>query len=160
MAEFESIFAKFDENKDGKFSKDEFGKICYALGHFLSPAELDAAFLLIDADGSGFIEKDEFIRFWRSDDRFKRLRLNPDQMAKLQNLVEFFQYFDDDGNGSLSHDEFEAMVAHMVSTGIDLKKFNFTVQSIDKNNDGQIKGTPFFSLVYKLCTREDCRGSL
>jgi hypothetical protein len=38
----------------------------------------------------------------------------------MQNLAEYFQYFDDDGNGSLSHAEFEDMVAHMKSSGIDV----------------------------------------
>jgi Ca2+-binding EF-hand superfamily protein len=64
MSEFDSIFAKYDENLDGKFSKEEFGKICYSMGHYFSASELDAAFVLVDVDGSGYVEREEFIKFW------------------------------------------------------------------------------------------------
>ena len=88
--EFESIFKKYDSDGNGKFDKTEFGHICYSLGcvpprytataasrshrQFFTPAELDAAFTLIDADGSGFIERDEFMHFWRTDNRFAKVR--------------------------------------------------------------------------------------
>jgi len=107
-----------------------------------------------------------------------QVRLNDEQMRKLQNLAEFFQCkwfshasffflfskcdltqplrlfciadFDDDGNGTLSHDEFEAMVEHMKSTGLDMSKHNFTVESVDKNNDGAIKFNEFLAMMSAL----------
>jgi Ca2+-binding EF-hand superfamily protein len=80
---FERIYKKYDANNDGKINRQEFQKICYELGHFLSEDELTIAFALVDSDGSGQIEKSEFKTFWQTDDRFKRLRLDDAQATKL-----------------------------------------------------------------------------
>ena len=48
---FNTIFRKYDSNGDGKITKEEFQKICYALGHFLETDELEIAFALVDSDG-------------------------------------------------------------------------------------------------------------
>jgi hypothetical protein len=80
---FNKIFKKYDVDGDGKINKMEFGKICYELGHYFSPDELEIAFGLVDSDGSGVIEKEEFLNFWRSDDRFDRLRLDEKQAGQM-----------------------------------------------------------------------------
>ena len=80
---FNTIFRKYDSNGDGKITKEEFQKICYALGHFLETDELEIAFALVDSDGSGEIEREEFLEFWRQDNRFDRLQLDDEQHAKL-----------------------------------------------------------------------------
>jgi hypothetical protein len=81
---FNKIWAKYDVNKDNKISREEFRRICYELGHYLDDKELTVAFTLIDGDGSGEIDRDEFLTFWRNDDRFEKLRLTDEQTAKLE----------------------------------------------------------------------------
>ena len=44
--------------------------MCYDLGHYFTDDEFDVAWTLLDADGSGFVEKQEFLNFWRNDDRY------------------------------------------------------------------------------------------
>ena len=80
---FNKIFEKHDVNHDGKINKAEFRNICYDLGHYFSDDELEIAFALLDSDGSGELEKEEFLTFWRSDDRFERLRLTDAQHTTL-----------------------------------------------------------------------------
>jgi Ca2+-binding EF-hand superfamily protein len=83
MSLFDRIFAKHDVRKDGQIDKQEFQKICYELGHYLSDDELDLAFTLLDSDGSGKIDRAELLNFWRSDDRFDRLQLSETQHTRL-----------------------------------------------------------------------------
>lgn len=80
---FNRIFQKYDSNGDGKINKTEFGKICYELGHYFSDDELEIAFGLVDSDGSGVIDKSEFLNFWRSDKRFDGLRLDDKQTLQM-----------------------------------------------------------------------------
>lgn len=71
-----ALLEKYDGNRDGKLSMQEFGRVCYALGHYLEQdTELVVAFGLIDVDGSGEIDYDEFAKFWRTDERFAKVRL-------------------------------------------------------------------------------------
>lgn len=71
-----ALLEKYDGNRDGKLSMQEFGRVCYALGHYLEPdTELVVAFGLIDVDGSGEIDYEEFAKFWRTDERFAKVRL-------------------------------------------------------------------------------------
>jgi len=39
------------------------------------------------------------------------------------------------------------MVEHMKTTGMDMSKHNFTVESVDKNNDGAIKFNEFLAMM-------------
>jgi len=79
-----STFKKYDTNGDGKLSKDEFGQLVYDLGYHFKPEELKIAFDLLDANGSGSIDLPEFLNFWKEDNRFERLRLDDQQLQKLQ----------------------------------------------------------------------------
>lgn len=80
----QALFDKFDSNRDGRFGKGEFAKMSYSMGHYLSDYELEVAFALIDSNGSGYIERNEFERFWRTDARFDKVRLDDAQLVKMQ----------------------------------------------------------------------------
>lgn len=42
------VFDKYDHDKSGDISVTEFGNLCYEMGHFLSPAEIEMAVRRLD----------------------------------------------------------------------------------------------------------------
>ena len=155
---FQSIFKKYDANGDGKFDKEEVRFMCYDLGHFFTDAEFEAAWTLLDADGSGFIEKDEFLNFWRNEDRFTKLRMDDDQLSLLTEMSRYFQTFDKDKNGSLDRAEMKAMCDDMQRNGFKLKEMNFSVEGLDRNGDGNITFNEYIAYMVDAGALDPANG--
>ena len=62
----------------------------YSLGHYLEADALEAAFTMLDVDGSGCITYDEFHEWYTTADRWQKLELNEDQMYALHQVHEYF----------------------------------------------------------------------
>lgn len=65
---YEKTFAKFDEDNSGKISESELVKVLADLGKQTGEAEVSAMFKKVDVDGSGQIDKHEFLMFMESID--------------------------------------------------------------------------------------------
>ena len=63
-AELRAKFAQFDTDRDGRLSSAELATLCADLGSMLSHAELEGAIKLLDTNGDGHIERDEFVAWW------------------------------------------------------------------------------------------------
>lgn len=61
------LIAKFDahdQDRDGRIGSADLGALCRDLGTELTPREAESALLLLDTDGSGTIEQQEFLAWW------------------------------------------------------------------------------------------------
>ena len=67
MERLRQTFDKFDKDNSGYIDKKELGTLAIALNNPLSPAELHDFFSKVDADNSGEISWDEFVKYWISD---------------------------------------------------------------------------------------------
>ena len=55
-------FEKFDTDKDGNITKEQFRSLCYSLGHcFDQSEELDTAWTILDSNGNGVVSYNEFL---------------------------------------------------------------------------------------------------
>lgn len=63
-ADIAVIFSAFDSNDDGVLNLDEFRKMCGKYAPDLSDAEVEAGLKLLDKDGSGSINFEEFVQWW------------------------------------------------------------------------------------------------
>jgi hypothetical protein len=70
MKNEEQLKKKFDEfaHGDNRLDIRELGQLCVDLGTMLSDQELEAALMMLDGNRNGFVEFDEFKKWWQSDE--------------------------------------------------------------------------------------------
>jgi hypothetical protein len=56
---------------------------------------------MIDKDGGGKIEYEEFLKWWRSEDKYGKLKLDENQQQLLVQAANYFKYFDQVWLGAL-----------------------------------------------------------
>src|SRR3989338_5654313 len=108
------VFDKYDFDHSGCISMLEFREMVYEMGYYLSDRELKMAMLMLDTDGDGQVSYTEFLKWWRTDDRFKKLQLSDEQYNILQYCSAYFQWFDKDVDGLLNKIEFRDCHADLV----------------------------------------------
>lgn len=64
MEELMQIFEHFDGDRNGRIDRSEFKGLMHALGVRAPDAELDGNFDVIDSNGNGTIEFNEFGLWW------------------------------------------------------------------------------------------------
>jgi Ca2+-binding EF-hand superfamily protein len=125
----------------GTISRDELRSLCYDMGYYLSNDELEWACTLIDKDGNGKIDYQEFADWWRTSSRFEHLRLpNAHQTQLICHIAEIFRSYDKHNHGVLNKKEFEKMrkdlVRHHIINEHEHQACQF--EDIDRGHDGTI----------------------
>ena len=59
------VFSLYDSNDDYRLDLAEFETLCRDAGRSLTRPEAQAALNTIDVNGNGFIEFNEFVKFWK-----------------------------------------------------------------------------------------------
>ncbi|KAK6912994.1 EF-hand domain [Dillenia turbinata] len=72
--QYKRVFMHFDSNKDGKLSASELRKCVASLGEELSLEEAAVAIQLLDSDGDGLLELEEFVSFFEGGDEEEKIR--------------------------------------------------------------------------------------
>eukprot|EP01083_Nonionella_stella_P064798 169221_1 len=149
------IFDKFDTSHDGKIGTSEFRQLCYKSGYYLSDEELKQGLLVVDADGSGEVDYDEFKKWWSQSDRFAMFALDDEALESRKAAMDTFQAYDADMSGTIEQDEFESLYNDIVSqkltseakekvwewmsAGTDKISFNRYLQWLAKQESSPIK---------------------
>ncbi|KAJ3269316.1 hypothetical protein HDV01_001602 [Terramyces sp. JEL0728] len=111
-------FDKYDFDKNGNISEKEFRLLCADMGYFLSDKEAKVDMKILDKDGNGQIEFEEFLIWWRREDRFKILQIPPEDLEVLQLITQDFNKFDRDNSGSIDINEFKTLHAELIRRGV------------------------------------------
>ena len=90
------MFDKYDSDKSGSITKDEFKLLVEELGYRLSEDELSIAVQKLDTDGDNSISFDEFKAWWSTDKRFEKLQLGEEELKQLKQWQKFFNHYDSD----------------------------------------------------------------
>jgi calcium-binding protein CML len=135
VEEMRWVFNKYDTNKDGKISREEYKSALKVLDKGISETEVAKAFQMIDSDGDGFIDFKEFMEMY-----------NMGGGVKATDIQSAFQVFDLDGNGKISAEEL-SQVLKKLGEGCSLKACRKMVKGVDTNGDGFIDINEFMTMM-------------
>ncbi|RDX57783.1 Calmodulin-like protein 1, partial [Mucuna pruriens] len=121
--EMKWVFEKFDTNKDGKVSLEEYKAAARALDRGIGDAEAVKAFRVMDSDGDGFIDFKEFMEMFNGEGRVKE--------TEIKNA---FQVFDLNGDGKISAEEL-SQVLKRLGESCSLSACKKMVKGVDGNGD-------------------------
>eukprot|EP01087_Luapelamoeba_hula_P009542 TRINITY_DN2469_c0_g1_i1.p1 TRINITY_DN2469_c0_g1~~TRINITY_DN2469_c0_g1_i1.p1 ORF type:complete len:209 (+),score=43.80 TRINITY_DN2469_c0_g1_i1:44-670(+) len=137
------VFDKYDADGSGAIDKKEFVDMCYDLGYYLSRTELEIAIKLVDRDGSGTIDFDEFYKWWTTDERFTKFQLDDKMVDRMQQVSRYFRFFDKDRSGVLDKEEFRRCYADLTKNGMTKRSFDDCFNEIDTDGNGSIEFNEF-----------------
>ncbi|KAI8819803.1 hypothetical protein BJ741DRAFT_639599 [Chytriomyces cf. hyalinus JEL632] len=146
------LFDRYDNDGSGSISISEFRSLCYDMGYFLSDEELLLDIKLLDVDGNGTLSYAEFIKWWKQDDRFRRLQLTEAEVERLNKYLNHFKKFDRDCSGILDIREFKGLYADLVKKKMARTSLMATLQELDLNKDGKVSFNEFVNWAIKHCT--------
>lgn len=138
LEEMKRVFDKFDTDKDGKISEEEYKsamKIMGSGGGNMKSYEVADAFQAADTNGDGFINIEEFMRVQ-----------NLEGGVNSTDIKSAFKAFDLDGDGKISAEEL-LQVQRMLGEKCSLESCKKMVRGVDANGDGLIDMDEFVTMM-------------
>ncbi|KAA8531704.1 hypothetical protein F0562_006579 [Nyssa sinensis] len=133
--EMKRVFNKFDTNKDGKISREEYKLALKAVGGGNAETEVPEAFEATDSDGDGFIDFKEFMEV-----------LNMGGGINTTDIQSAFRVFDLDGNGKISAEELMEVLGRL-GERCSLESCRKMLRRVDTDGDGVIDMDEFMNMM-------------
>ncbi|XP_020238181.1 calmodulin-like protein 1 [Cajanus cajan] len=133
--EMEWVFDKFDTNKDGKISLEEYKQAMRTMGWGIGDTEVVESFKVMDSDGDGFVDSKEFMEMFNVEERVKETEIKS-----------AFQVFDLNGDEKISAEEL-SHVLKSLGENCSLSACKKMVMGVDGNGDGFIDLNEFMRMM-------------
>uniref|UniRef100_A0A7N0T1P4 EF-hand domain-containing protein n=1 Tax=Kalanchoe fedtschenkoi TaxID=63787 RepID=A0A7N0T1P4_KALFE len=133
--ELRRVFDRFDSNRDGKISQQEYKVILKALGKEGAVADVPSLFRAADLDGDGFIDFREFVEAHRREGGVRR--------AEMRSA---FRTFDLNGDGRISAEEVMEVMRRL-GERCGLEECRRMVRGVDGDGDGLVDVDEFMSMM-------------
>ncbi|KAJ4964900.1 hypothetical protein NE237_016749 [Protea cynaroides] len=133
--EMKRVFDKFDANKDGKISQEEYRSLLKAMRKRSADHEVAKIFQVADLDEDGFIDFKEFMDVQRKGGGIRTM-----------DIRNAFQMFDLDGDGRISAEEVHEMLGRL-GERCSHKDCLRMVRGVDANGDGFIDMDEFITMM-------------
>jgi calcium-binding protein CML len=135
LDEMKMVFDKFDSNKDGKISQQEYKATLKSLGMGNSVNEVPNIFRVVDLDGDGFINFDEFMEAQKKGGGVRSL-----------DIQSAFRTFDKNGDGKISAEEIKEMLWKLEER-CSLEDCRRMVRAVDTDGDGMVDMNEFVAMM-------------
>lgn len=135
LKEMRQVFDKFDSNKDGKISKDEYKATLRALGQDKMIVDVPKIFQVADLNGDGFIDFKEFVE-----------AQNQGGGIRTMDIHTAFRTFDVNDDGKISAEEIMGVLRRLGEscTPEDCQKM---VRAVDLDGDGVVNMDEFMTMM-------------
>ncbi|KAG2724452.1 hypothetical protein I3843_01G016900 [Carya illinoinensis] len=138
VEEMRRVFDKFDSNKDGKLSKEEYKlaqRVLLDGGIQVPETEMAKEFQMIDSDGDGFIDFNEFMEVF-----------NIGGGVNASDIQSAFRVYDLDGDGKISAEEL-LQILKKLGEVCSLQACRKMVKAVDTDGDGFVDINEFMSMM-------------
>lgn len=137
IAEFREAYMLFDKDSDGRITATELGVVMRSLGQKPTEKDLCNMVEMVDQDGNGTIEFNEFL-FMMS----KKMK----ESDREEELREAFRVFDRDGDGYISSAELSHV---MINLGEKLTEDDVEdmIKEADVDGDGRVNYEEFVTIL-------------
>ncbi|KAH7566569.1 hypothetical protein ACOSP7_023127 [Xanthoceras sorbifolium] len=138
VEEMRWVFDKFDTNKDGKISREEYKAALKLLGKGTAePNEVAKSFQFVDTDGDGFIDFKEFMEMMQN---------NMGDGVKKTDIHSAFKMFDTNGDGKISAEELMQVLKN-IGERCSLDSCRKMIRGVDADGDGLIDMDEFMNMM-------------
>lgn len=100
------------------------------------------------------------MQWWKTNDRFGKLKLDDKQLESLTRASNYFKFFDKvfffrnlikkDGTGFLGREEFQQLYADLVKNKFTTKSLEACLEDLDSNRDGKIQFNEYIDWLIRL----------
>lgn len=133
--EMKLVFDKFDTDKDGKISQQDYKAILRSLGKETVPGEVAKIFQIVDLDGDGFISFKEFMDAHKKGGGIKTM--------DIQNA---FGMYDLNNDGKISPEEVMEVLKRL-GEQCSLDDCRRMVRAVDTDGDGLVDMDEFMTMM-------------
>jgi len=137
VADFRDAFKKFDAAGEGEIPTSELGTVMKMLGHKLNDEELEECIKMVDADGGGSVDIDEFMELMRT-----KTKEAQDEVE----VKEAFRVLDKEGKGEIHTDVIKEILAQLDDSLTD-QDLNDLIAEIDSDGSGWVDYDEFKALM-------------
>jgi len=136
-ADFRDAFKKFDAAGEGEIPTSELGTVMKMLGHKLNEEELEECIQMVDSDGGGSVDIDEFLEL---------MRVKTKEAQDQAEVKEAFRMLDKDGKGEIHTDVIKDILRQLDDT---LTEGDLTdlIAEIDADGSGWVDYDEFKALM-------------
>lgn len=133
--EMKRVFDKFDSNKDGKISQQEYKAVLRAIGKENLIEEVPQIFRVADLDGDGFIDFKEFMEAQKKEGGIK-----------TKDIQSAFYTFDLNGDGKITADEVLKVLGSL-GERCSIEDCRKMVRAVDRDGDGAVDMDEFMTMM-------------
>ncbi|XP_065663267.1 calmodulin isoform X1 [Hydra vulgaris] len=137
IQELKDSFGMFDTNGDGTISIHEMSVVMESLGHHATEEEIKKMMRDVQTKESSGIDFEEFIIL------MTRKKSADDLTAELK---EAFDYFDKDGDGSISSEELQTIMSKF-GENLTSEELEEMMKEADANGDGKVDYAEFVKMM-------------
>ncbi|XP_057758014.1 probable calcium-binding protein CML23 isoform X3 [Arachis stenosperma] len=139
-----------DTNGDGKISTTELSEFlssCIGYKKSIAAKETESMFSVLDSNGDGFVDLDEFMVVMNENDKKDNNNNNDDDEEENDYLMDAFLVFDTDKNGLISAKELNRVLMSLGFDQCSEKECKNMIKGVDKNGDGFVDFEEFKSMM-------------
>jgi len=148
----EIMFNKIDADHSGSIDFNKFQLLCGNLGFTMTNVELQFAMKIIDKQGTGRVELEEFKVWWNKSERWTDMKLDEKDIEVRKSASQAFQTWDADNQGMIAKKDFEGFYTNLISKKLTIKDKASCLKELDKNNTGHILFTDYVDWLKNIGT--------